>query len=263
MVCDLGGHFLQSNKPPTPKDSFTAHQTHYIRELFWHCYILDKDIALRAGLPPVLTREYCDLTCSLQPAAASSSGAKERTRPLANERNLSIIKEKACWLLYSPAAFRVTDTQLLLNVRQLDDELEQWRLAILPIMRPRLTVPSEQTLLAPAADFSQRMQYINLQLDYHYTLTAFHMAVGSCGTIDEDENLPEDLHCVMHSSIDISLEACRSTLSFLQASAGSLGQGAFQYVSLAFSLVYDRVGRFHAANKKPTDTSTFTPQMQQ
>lgn len=248
MVCELGGHFIQSNKPPTPEDYLPAHQTRYIRELFWLCYVLDKDIALRTGLPPVLTSDYCDLTWPPQSAATNSSGAEECTRSFPNERNLSIIKEKFCYLLYSPAAFKVTDTQLLLNVRQLDDELEQWRLAIPSMMRPRLAVPPEQPLLAPAADFSQRIQYINLQLDYHYTLTAFHTAVGRCGTINEDENVPEDLHCVMHSSIDISLEAGRSTLSFLQTSMGSLGAGAFRYVSLGFHCVDGRAGKFHAAN---------------
>ncbi|SPO07034.1 uncharacterized protein DNG_09728 [Cephalotrichum gorgonifer] len=139
-----------------------------------------------------------------------------------------MIKEKTCRLLYSPRALRISDSQLLLNIRQLDHELEQWRRSIPVSIRPRLTIRSDQPLPSPDISTSQIMQHIKLQLDYHYTLTVIHTAVRRCGPTNEDESLPEDLHSVVHSSIDLSLEAGRSTLFFLRAAMDILEEEAFR-----------------------------------
>ncbi|EGX96052.1 hypothetical protein CCM_00707 [Cordyceps militaris CM01] len=40
--------------------------------------------------------------------------------------------------------------------------------------------------------------------------------VRKCGASNEETALPEDLHSVVHSSVDLSLEAARSTLRFLR-----------------------------------------------
>ncbi|POR33856.1 Uncharacterized protein TPAR_05949, partial [Tolypocladium paradoxum] len=231
MVCDLGGHFFHPQKPHSAEDSFAVRQRHHIRGLFWLCYVLDKDISLRSGRPPLLTEDYCDLTLPEWAEAMSNSAAEELTRQLPNDPRLSMIKEKTCRLLYSPPAFRISDSQLLLNIRQLDDELEQWRLSIPPLIRPRLAIPSDRPLLPPDASISQSIQCINLQLDYHYALTTIHTAVRRCGTTNECESLPEDLHSVVHSSIDLSLEAGRSTLLFLRAPIDILEEGAFRHIS--------------------------------
>lgn len=228
MVCDLGGHFFQSKEPPSTESSFAERRRYHIKGLFWLCYVLDKDISLRSGRVPLLTEDYCDLTLPGSSGTMSSSAAEEFTRHLPNDPRLSMIKEKACRLLYSPRAFRISDSQLLLNIRQLDYELEQWRLSIPVLMRPRLAIPSDHPLLPPDASISQSTQCINLQLDYHYTLTAIHTTVRRCGTTNEDESLAEDLHSVVHSSIDLSLEAGRSTLLFLRAAIDILEEEAFR-----------------------------------
>lgn len=142
MVGDLGGHFFQPQNPPSAEDSLPVRQRHHIRRLFWLCYVLDKDISLRSGRPPLLTEDYCDLTLPEWAGSMSNSAAEKLTRLLPNDPRLSMIKEKTCRLLYSPGAFRISDSQLLLNIRQLDNDLEQWRLAIPPVMRPRLAISS-------------------------------------------------------------------------------------------------------------------------
>lgn len=125
VVCDLGGHFSQPENPPSADDPLEVRQRYHIRGLFWLCYVLDKDISLRSGRPPLLTEESCDLTLPEWAWAMSNSAAHEPIYHLPNDLSLSIVKEKTYRLLYSPQAFKVSETQLLLNIRQLDDELEQ------------------------------------------------------------------------------------------------------------------------------------------
>lgn len=221
MVCDLGGHFAHLKNHLT-EDPFTERQRHHIRMLFWLCYVLDKDISLRSGKPPFLTEQYCDLTIT------GNSAAEELTHHLPNDPGLSVIKEKACRLLYSAVAYNISDSQLLLHIRDLDDDLERWRLSIPVSTRPRLAIPSDRPILPPDSSISQGIQYIKLQLDYLYTLTTVHTTVRRCGPTNKDELLPEDLHSVTHSSIDLSLEAGHSTLSFLRAAIDILAEGAFR-----------------------------------
>ncbi|CEJ87499.1 hypothetical protein VHEMI04433 [[Torrubiella] hemipterigena] len=232
MVCDLGGHFFQPRKGAVAEDGMAARQTRCIRALFWFCYVRDKDIALRSGTPPLLTEDYCDLSWPPLPGILSNTNTAEHTYQLSNDPRLSMIKEKACRLLFSPKAFQSVDSEILLNIRQLDVELEQWRLAIPSTIRPRLAIPAGQPLLPSDASMLQRIQCINLQLDYHYTVATLHTTVRRCGNTKEDEILPEDLHKVIHSSVDLSIEASRSTLAFFRTSVDILGEGAFQYISL-------------------------------
>lgn len=230
MVCDLGGHFFQPRKGAAFEDALAARRTRCIRSLFWFCYVRDKDIALRSGTPPILSEDYCDLSWPPLPGLLSNTNTAEHTYQLSNDPRLSMIKEKACRLLYSPKAFQASDGETLLNIRQLDVELEQWRLAIPSLIRPRLAIPSGQSLLPSDANMLQRIQCINLQLDYHYTLATLHTTVRRCGSTKEDESMPEDLHSVIHSSVDLSIEASRSTLIFFRTAIDILGEGSFQYV---------------------------------
>lgn len=135
---------------------------------------------------------------------------------LPGDPHLGMIQEKSCRLLFSPQAYVYNDSELLHYIRQLDEELESWRLSIAPPFRPRLSIPTECTsLIPPEMTTSQRVRLINLQLNYLHTLTTIHTTIRRCG--DFDSNLPDDLHSVVHSSTDMSLEASRSTLRFLRA----------------------------------------------
>ncbi|KAL4800997.1 hypothetical protein BDV19DRAFT_384008 [Aspergillus venezuelensis] len=58
-----------------------------------------------------------------------------------------------------------------------------------------------------------RTRTINLQLDYLFTMINIHTLVRKCG--DLEANLPDDLHSVVHSSADLSIEASRSIFRFL------------------------------------------------
>jgi hypothetical protein len=149
---------------------------------------------------------------------------------LVEDIRLSRVKEKVCRLLYSSYSFRVGDSQRLLHIRQLDGELEDWRLSIPADFRPKLAVSSGSTLFLPTLNALQRRCCIKLQLEYHYLIMAIHTAVRRCGSAyAEGVSIPEDLHSVFHSSLDLALEGSRSTLLLLKNPV-VLEQEAFWYV---------------------------------
>ncbi|KAF4953039.1 hypothetical protein FGADI_6309 [Fusarium gaditjirri] len=207
MVCDLGGHFPLSRPAIFPQHipTFEDQTRLHIRRLFWICYCYDKDMSLRTDKPPLLTSDYCDI-----------SDAEDQTLWYSHPRdtNLARIKESASNILCSPRAFKYTEGELLAHVRQLDDELEEWRLSVDPRYRPRLSILSDLSFSLPAAmDLKDRTYLINLQLDYLFTIINIHTLVRKCG--DLEENLPDDLHSVVHSSADLSIEASRSIFRIL------------------------------------------------
>ncbi|EEU41555.1 uncharacterized protein NECHADRAFT_87744 [Fusarium vanettenii 77-13-4] len=204
MVCDLGGNFPLSRLAILPQHipTFDDQTKLHIRRLFWMCYCYDKDISLRTDQPPLLTSDHCDVTESEEFSSQS------------RDTNLAKIKENAIRLLCSPRAFKYTESELLAHVRQLDDELEEWRLSVEPPYRPRLSILSDSSFSLPSAmSLENRTYFINLQLDYLFTIINIHTLVRKCG--DLEENLPDDLHSVVHSSADLSIEASRSIFRIL------------------------------------------------
>ncbi|KAK0385623.1 hypothetical protein NLU13_6800 [Sarocladium strictum] len=227
MVCDLGGHFHLSNLTMLPQHIpiIAEPARQHIRRLFWICYCFDKEASLRTGSPPVLTSDLCDMR---------SCSAYNRVEPSCCHRcrdiSLARIKEHALQVLCSPNAFRYTDGELAAYVRQLDDELEDWRMAIAPPYRPRLSIPPESTFAMPlTASKDDRTHIVKLQLDYLFTMINIHFLVRKCGNFER--NLPDDLHSVVHSSADLSLEASRSIFHFLDTVVRSWKEASVWIVS--------------------------------
>ncbi|CAI4214058.1 unnamed protein product [Parascedosporium putredinis] len=141
---------------------------------------------------------------------------------------LAFIKEKANMLLFSPNAIQVPDKQILMYIRELDDEVEEWRQSIPVDLRPKLSITAGSTIISPHMDIGQRIRCRNLQLEYLHFITTIHTAVRRCGSeYAEGMELPEDLHAVFHSSLDIALEASRSTLSLLKSNDQGLAEEPF------------------------------------
>ncbi|KAF5635312.1 uncharacterized protein FTJAE_6475 [Fusarium tjaetaba] len=151
-------------------------------------------------------------------AARQQSASPAHVACLPRDTNLARIKENASNILCSPRAFKYTEGELLAHVRQLDDELEEWRLSISASYRPRLSISSDLVFGLPASlterdRMKERAYFINLQLDYLFTIINIHTLVRKCG--DFEENLPDDLHSVVESSADLSIEASRSIFRIL------------------------------------------------
>ncbi|KAJ4858401.1 hypothetical protein T069G_06668 [Trichoderma breve] len=241
MVCELDGHLQH---PMDRKDPHLGPPRDHIRKLFWMCYISDKDRALLSGLPPILANEYCDLGVLdneylnhdkfLQSSSATAdidnigTIAWNRVIPfLPGDPHLGILKERIFRLLYSPSALKIIDSELLTRIRQLDDELESWRLSVPLALRPKLSIPSGHSV-PPTLNFLSYLRSVQLQLEYHYLLTIIHTPVRRFGAAQGAETSPpEDLHSAMHSSIDLSLEASRSTLNLLNEPIAMLKQKSF------------------------------------
>lgn len=210
--------------------------------IFWLCYTLDKDLSLHTGVPPLLIDEFCDLALpqdclgnridllSLTTSVDTDQTDYAHTMPpFPRDVRLGQIKERVCRLLYSPQAFKDFDSQVLLNIRHLDDQIENWRLSIQPPQRPALISSSIINSLGSRA---KDMCYVYLQLEYLYLMVVIHMTVRRFRAASTDiSNMAEDRHRLIHSSVDISLEASRSILGCLKAMINTLSEGAFWYVT--------------------------------
>lgn len=237
MVCSLRGH-IHTSPQAECEMTVSDRKTKHTRKLFWLCYMLDKDISLRTGSPPLLIETYCDLTipASIQCSTnfPTRNGSPEPTNsvsgPLASsfpgDTHLSQIKEEVCRQLFSAHALTDNDDQLLFHIRQLDDEIERWRISIPSDVRPALFV-SQNSFTDPAeGNLPLVLRRMSLQLEYHHLVTIIHTAVRRCTPADANE--PEDLHAVVHSSFDLSLEASRSTLSCLKFLLGIIAEQSFR-----------------------------------
>jgi hypothetical protein len=161
-------------------------------------------MSLRTDKPPLLSSDYCDVNDSEEPPWYNQS----------RDMNLAKIKENAVRMLCSPRAFKYTEGELLARVRELDDELEEWRLSVDLRYRPRLSIVTDLSFsLSSSMSLEDHTYLINLQLDYLFTIINIHTLVRKCG--DLEENLPDDLHSVVHSSADLSIEASRSIFRIL------------------------------------------------
>ncbi|KAF5615391.1 transcriptional regulatory [Fusarium tjaetaba] len=237
-IYDLKGHSAH----PRRSDAGVDRRQRHIRNLFWVCYILDKDIALRYGRPPCLTRDYCDLTLPddwarvYQGRAGTTQGGmllQDDSICFSQDLCLSQIKEKICLFLCSLDNSKLSDGAILGQVRQLDVDLETWRSSIPNDYRPKWSLSSEHPILQPDMSFVQRIRCIHLQLEYKYLMTMIHTAVRRCGAkYAVDDKLPEDLHNVYHSSSDISLEASRTTLQIFKSQIDILQEDMFGHVAI-------------------------------
>ncbi|GLA64838.1 hypothetical protein AtubIFM54640_006571 [Aspergillus tubingensis] len=184
FVFHLDGHLA-----PVYIDDDQFRRSLHVRELFWICYIMDKEFSLRAGHPPCLDESQCDLTLP----------DIHHTAPefLAGIR-LAMLQSEVYHRLYSLKALRQTDAQLLGAIRDLDSALEVWRMSIPTNFRPRLIDRETNALDTPNTIF---------QLHYLYCMSMIHQASGRCSAWVQNHDTSE-----AGSSLAISVEASRSML---------------------------------------------------
>ncbi|KAG5993089.1 hypothetical protein E4U43_003589 [Claviceps pusilla] len=228
IVFVLGGHRIITTVPRDRDMTRQEHEDRHLRMLFWLCYIFDKDIALRTGQPPIIADQFCDLTLpdgydeqrfSGRQKSARTGGLVQNTW-LPSDLRLSMVKSKALQTLYSCTSLRMSDAELLKTIRELDEDLESWRMSIPETFSPSLSIRKD-VKLAQDASVSESMLLIQLHMDYHYLLNIIHSASGRCTFRDRN------LTFGVQSSFEISVEASRSTLIFLSATASGVAGEAF------------------------------------
>ncbi|KAG9253563.1 uncharacterized protein F5Z01DRAFT_623805 [Emericellopsis atlantica] len=231
IVFALGGHIRVADIPQDRKPTPQERHDHNVRCLFWLCYFCDKDIALRTFLPPVIPDEYCDLTLPrgyvelIYGPNRSSRGAGEIPMPwFISDLRLIQIKSKVANQLYSFASTKKSDAEILHTIRQLDEELERWRLTIPAEFAPSLAI-RHGVKLSEHLEQSAKMLHIDLHLAYHHLLSIIHYASARCAGARGSER--SEIHYGLQSSLDLSVEASRSTLIFLSLAVHHLASEVF------------------------------------
>jgi hypothetical protein len=224
----LGGHLLADpwSAASQPTDdigqSWTLQGRRHLRKLFWVCYIWDKEISLRTGHPPAIADEHCDLTLPSgyqdilyrdeYPFGDVIPSDESAVPLLPGDPQLNMIKSKAATMLYSAQALRKSDGVLLRDIRELDEELESWRLSIAPKYRPVLSV--REPTAGFGGDKPKSVRTVMMDFDYHYLMATIHQATSRCSAWTTRESREIDS---VRSSLALAVEASRSTLVSLRS----------------------------------------------
>lgn len=221
----LGAHLQPGNGgPATPGSENTGRPTSPLRRLFWLCYMFDKDICLRAGYPPIIDDNHCDLAL---PQGYKQIDTLDTLRDgsdgFPGDMRLTIIKSKAISLLYCLRAFGKSDAELLRGIRELDNELETWRALIPPRYRPSLAL-GHRIPLEPGMTKPKRIHIIVIHLEYYFLLALFHSASGRCRVWGGEEGAQA---ASVTSSQALALQASRSTIVKLGEVAHVFNSGDF------------------------------------
>jgi hypothetical protein len=243
ITISLGGHLTCPVLEEDPMTDHTRSRNH-IRRLFWVTYSVDKAAALRTGQFPFLDETNCNIQL---PPGESLRCISYRSEILASaipggiyflgDLRLSILSSKIYRELYSATAFLKNDLELAKAIRELDTQLEQWRLSIALPYRPRLLNSGQVfTQVRDADSESDRTQYslVNwhytvVHCEYYYLLTAIHRASGRCDISSASETLDTE---ALSSSIVIAIEASRSILQQLAVTVEFVIPQGFWYVSI-------------------------------
>ncbi|KAA8650791.1 putative C6 transcription factor [Aspergillus tanneri] len=224
---------IGANAPPSqptgvlePHKDFDARVQRQLRNVFWVCYTMEKDVCFRTGQPQLFTEENCDLTMppgyveklysSMEYHHHSREFPESPLFPV--DLRLSIIKSRAYSVLYSLKALKKTDAELLKEIREMDDDLERWRISVPPEWRPTLSFSHE------TPDPNVSMHSVMLRLNYHLCMTIIHQASSRCKAWGNRQGGMMD---GVSSSLALSVEASRSTLLYLEAAAHVLVDGIF------------------------------------
>ncbi|KAL4895156.1 putative C6 transcription factor [Aspergillus ambiguus] len=228
MIFTLGAHTstFQSSAFAQSSEDIKQPVHGHLRNLFWLSYTIEKDICLRTGQPQLFSEENCDLTLpagyveKLYTSMEYHHHSQELpTTPIFPvDLRLSIIKSRAYSALYSFKALQKTDAELLKEIRELDDELEKWRMSVPLEWRPTLSFSHE------TPDPNVSMHSVMLRLNYHLCMTIIHMASSRCKSWANGQAGMMD---GVSSSLALSVEASRSTLLYLEAAEHVLVDGIF------------------------------------
>ncbi|KAF2834101.1 hypothetical protein M501DRAFT_964934, partial [Patellaria atrata CBS 101060] len=141
------------------------------KRVFWIAYLLDRDICLRSGRPPI--QDDDDMNVELPSEDPQDNIGNI---PLANGQGkvnlfrlmctFAVIQSKVYKQLYSVKASRQSDGELLNTIGELDKELEDWKDAIPIDFRPEHEIKASHTPLI--------LHVVVLHFAYYNCLTTIH-----------------------------------------------------------------------------------------
>ncbi|KFY80980.1 hypothetical protein V499_00222 [Pseudogymnoascus sp. VKM F-103] len=223
----LGAHTLHDPTIASQTSSsaeIVSRTKNHRRNLFWLCYTFDKELSLRTGQPPSMNDEHCDLT--LPPGyldrlyANQYSNSSSRDIPLfPGDLRLTMIKSRAYNSLYSARALQKSDAELLRDIRELDNDLERWRISLPLGFRPTISFSHDTP-----ADSEMDMQVVVSRLAYHHCVAIIHEASGRCKAwADGQSSVMEGVS----SSLELAVEASRSSILYLHTAQHVLEDDCF------------------------------------
>ena len=184
---------------------FSEHS--HVRDLFWTCYILDKEVSMRTTRPPIIRDEDCDLDLPANyvhrlPDSLLSDDTPIRYPVLLfpSDLRLALIKSKICQLLYSREALELPETEKLRRICILDEELDSWKSTC-------LSAASEISPTADPEHIALAIRVMLPRLEYYNCLARIHQA-GRREQGILSQGLP--------SCDEIVMEASRSTLVYIE-----------------------------------------------
>ncbi|KAL4964031.1 uncharacterized protein BDV14DRAFT_209580 [Aspergillus stella-maris] len=201
----------------------------HLRNLFWLCYLLDKDLALRTGQSHCLKDEDCNLQlprdyvanlCSRVTYPAPISSGYSPLFPV--ELRLSLIKSRIFTALYSYQSLQKSDAEIIKLIRVLDDDLEHWRLSLPSDLRPTLTYGTTFN----KSPNTMTMVLIIMHLNYYFCVNIVHLAGSWCESWRSTCSL-SDMMDGLRSSLTMSVAVSRSLLLFLQDAESLISTGSF------------------------------------
>ncbi|KAL4944783.1 hypothetical protein BDV06DRAFT_186464 [Aspergillus oleicola] len=140
------------------------------KRVFWIAYMLDKDICLRSGRPPVQDDDDMNVELpsddppdNIGNVPLSDGGKFNMFRTLCQ---FSIIESKVYKRLYSARASKQSDGELLNTIGDLDKELEEWKDSIPIDFRPEHEIKALHTPLI--------LHVVVLHFAYYNCLTTIH-----------------------------------------------------------------------------------------
>ncbi|KAK5312199.1 hypothetical protein LTR93_011414 [Exophiala xenobiotica] len=139
----LGAHLypgIEIDGAPSGSLNLEARKKLHHRDLFWICYILDKEITFRTGRPPIINDTSCDLTFPVYYLDQISRGLDGRWQ-LPGDLRLSMINSKAYEKLYSPQSSYKSDSEILKDIREPDNAGELEIVASRPVPTNTLILP--------------------------------------------------------------------------------------------------------------------------
>jgi hypothetical protein len=228
MIFKLGAHIPPAITEPYNKDR----DTHHMRDLFWICYSMDKDLCNRIAQPPVINDAHCDLTLPTNYAEMQNSNIlnlgefspyNSTIVPLYPwDIRLSIIKSRIYEDLYSMSASRQQQAEILRRIRYLDEDLEVWRLTLPLDHRPTLSFLDKTPV-----DAQTNTQAIMLRLSYHHCVISIHKA--RCRMLRPVAGLVGDGH---EANFQLLVDASKSILTYLEKALPVVAHECFWYVYL-------------------------------
>lgn len=209
MLYTLGGHVR-----PTSENMDPSWTNSRLRNLFWATYAFDKDICMRTLHPPSINDDECDLDLPIAAPTNYLQVKPEKLSFYSNDLQLARLKSQIYRNLYSAIAKKKHDTQLLKDVRELDEELDAWRAQLPPLCRP------ERNYVEITDVVAQNLRLFLLHLEYYQCLIMIHRASTRCSIWNNDYS--HGLNAI-ESSVALCLEACRSTIHYMDASRNLVG----------------------------------------